>query len=157
MRTNDAVSGAMVAALGAAFVVASADLSPLPRQEYGAGTFPTVIGTLLLVFGGLMILRGVRSREAWVKWAASAPLTRFVGALTAVAGTVIAYVMLTPIIGFPLLSLAVLTALFYAFHRRHLPLSLAIAGIATLAIWGLFGQLLHVPLELGILEQVIYS
>lgn len=41
MRTSDAVSGAMAAALGAALIVASADLSPLPRQVYGAGApFP---------------------------------------------------------------------------------------------------------------------
>jgi len=156
MRTNDAVSGAIAAALGAALIVASADLSPLPRQVYGAGTFPTVAGVLLLLVGGLLVIKGLRDRQPWIRWAANVPLPAFLKALGAVVASVTAYILLTPVLGFPVVALVILSFLIQVYYRRGWVMSVAIAAISTAAIWGLFAQVLHVPLEPGLLEWVLY-
>ena len=156
MRTSDAVSATMAAAIGAALIVASADLSPLPRQVYGAGTFPKVVGALLLLMGGLLVLKGLRQRQPWARWTSKATGRAFVLALAAVVASVIAYVVLTPLLGFPIVAVALLTLLFRAYHRRGWGRALLIAVIATTVIWMLFAQLLHVPLEAGLLERVLY-
>ena len=156
MRTNDAVSGAIAAALGAALIVASADLSPLPRQVYGAGTFPTVTGVLLLLVGGLLVVKGLRDRQPWIRWTAKVPLRAFLKALGAVVASVTAYILLTPVLGFPVVALVILSLLFQVYYRRGWVLSVSIAGISTAAIWGLFAQMLYVPLEPGLLAWVLY-
>ena len=156
MRTNDAVSGAIAAALGAALIVASLDLSPLPRQVYGAGTFPKVTGALLLLVGGLLVVRGLRSRQSWIRWTAKVPLQAFLKALGAVVASVTAYILLTPVLGFPIMAVVILSLLFQVYYRRGWVLSMSIAALSTAAIWGLFAQMLHVPLEPGLLEWVLY-
>ncbi|MBY5966991.1 MULTISPECIES: tripartite tricarboxylate transporter TctB family protein [Halomonas] len=156
MRTSDAISGTMAAALGAALIVASADLSPLPRQVYGAGTFPKVVGGLLLLMGGLLILKGLRQRQALVRWSGKVAGRPFLLALGAVVASVIAYVLLTPVLGFPVVAVTLLTLLFRMYHRRGWGRALLIAVMATAVIWMLFAQVLHVPLAPGLLEQVLY-
>ena len=66
------------------------------------------------------------------------------------------HVVLTPLLGFPIVAVALLTLLFRAYHRRGWGRALLIAVIATTVIWMLFAQLLHVPLEAGLLERVLY-
>lgn len=157
MRTNDKVTGVVTAAFGAAVIYASLDLKNLPRQDYGAGTFPTVIGGLLVLFGAILLLRGLGNREEWLAWQHPVPLMQFILTLAAICASVVAYVYLTPVVGFPIVSFVLLSLLLYTFHyRRWLP-SMGMALTATAIIWGVFGQLLHVPLELGLLEKVIYS
>jgi putative tricarboxylic transport membrane protein len=156
MRTSDAVSGTMAAALGAALIVASADLSPLPRQVYGAGTFPKVIGGLLLLMGGLLVAKGLRQRQPWCRWTSKVAVRPFLLALVAVVASVVAYVLLTPVLGFPVVAFVLLSLLFRAYHRRGWGRALWIAALATAVIWLLFAQLLHVPLDPGLLEQVLY-
>ena len=156
MRTSDAVSGAMAAALGAALIVASADLSPLPRQVYGAGTFPKVVGGLLLLMGGLMVIKGLRQRQSWCRWTSKVAARPFLLTLAAVVASVVAYVWLTPVLGFPIVAFVLLSLLFRAYHRRGWARAMLTAVLATAVIWLLFAQLLHVPLEPGLLEQVLY-
>ncbi|WP_191237243.1 tripartite tricarboxylate transporter TctB family protein [Cobetia marina] len=156
MRTNDKVTGVVTAAFGAAVIYASLDLKNLPRQEYGAGTFPTVIGALLILFGAILLVRGLRNREVWFAWQHPVPLVTFIMTLAAICASIVAYIYLTPIVGFPVVSFVLLALLLYTFHhRRWLPAG-GIALVATGVIWEVFGQLLHVPLELGLLEKVIY-
>ncbi|WP_192035648.1 tripartite tricarboxylate transporter TctB family protein [Halomonas sp. YLGW01] len=157
MRTSDAVSGAMAAALGAALIVAAADLSPLPRQVYGAGTFPKVVGGLLLLMGSLLVIKGIRQRQPWCRWTGKVALRPFLKGLTAVVASAVAYILLVPVLGFPLVAFGILWLLFQVYYRRGGVRSALIAALATAAIWGLFAQLLHVPLEPGLLEQVLYS
>lgn len=156
MRTSDAVSGTMAAALGAVLIVASADLDPLPRQVYGAGTFPKVVGGLLLLMGGLLVIKGLKQRQAWGRWTSRVALRPFLQALAAVVASVVAYVLLTPVLGFPIVATALLTLLFRAYHRQGWWRALLFAAVATTMIWIMFAQLLHVPLNPGLLEQVLY-
>ena len=84
------------------------------------------------------------------------PLITFILTLVAICASIIAYIYLTPVVGFPVVSFVLLTLLLYTFHHRRWMPAAGIAVTATGVIWGVFGQLLHVPLELGLLEKVIY-
>lgn len=156
MRINDAVSGVMAAALGAALIIAASDLPPLPRQTYGAGTFPKVVGGLLLLVGILLILQSVKLRQSWVCWASDIPLGRFLKGLAAVVISVLCYIALTPSLGFPVTAWGILSVLLIVYYKRGWLRCIGISALATSIIWWLFAQLLHVPLELGFLEQVLY-
>lgn len=157
MRINDAVSGVVAAALGAALIIAASDLSPLPRQDYGAGTFPKVVGGLLLLAGVLLVLQSIRLRQPWVYWASDIPLGRFLKGLAAVVISIVSYIALTPRLGFPVTAWGILSLLLIVYYKRGWLRSIGISALATSVIWWLFAQLLHVPLEPGLLEQVLYS
>lgn len=157
MRISDTVSGVAAAALGAALIISASDLSPLPRQDYGAGTFPKVVGGLLLLVGVLLVLQSLRLRQPWICWAAAFPLGRFLKGLAAVVSSIVVYIVLTPLLGFPVVAWSILSLLLTAYYKRGWLRSVSISALATAAIWGLFAQLLHVPLEPGLLEKVLYS
>ena len=113
-------------------------------------------GVLLLLVGGLLVVKGLRDRQPWIRWTAKVPLRAFLKALGAVVASVTAYILLTPVLGFPVVALVILSLLFQVYYRRGWVLSVSIAGISTAAIWGLFAQMLYVPLEPGLLEWVLY-
>lgn len=156
MRVNDFVFGLVMALLGAITVWASRDFNTLPRQPFGAGTFPTLIGSLMIMLGLLLTLRGFRQRGAMVSWQGQASLSRTMACLLAVAAAVAGYALLTPILGFPIVAPAMLTLLIGWLSGGRWPLALIVAIVSTAAIWLVFAQLLHVPLALGVLEEVIY-
>ncbi|MGS0466357.1 tripartite tricarboxylate transporter TctB family protein [Cobetia marina] len=113
----------------------------LPRLEEPAApgiwgrTFPTVIGALLMLFGAILLVRGLRNREVWFAWQHPVPLITFIMTLAAICTSIVAYIYLTPVIGFPVVSFVLLTLLLYAFHhRRWLPAG-GIALVATGVIW----------------------
>lgn len=156
MRTNDKVTGLVTALFGVLVITNSRGLANLPHQEYGAGTFPAVIGGLLIAFGGLLLVRGLRSNAGFMVWANPVPLKRFYLTLLAIIGAIVAYVLLTPVLGFPVVSTVLLSVLLYGFYRKNWLVCVSIALVSTAVIWGVFGRLLQVPLDLGILEKVIY-
>lgn len=156
MRTNDKVTGLVTAIFGVLVIANSRGLANLPHQEYGAGTFPAVIGGLLIAFGGLLLVRGLRSNAAVMVWANPVSIKHFCITLLTIVGAVVAYIVLTPVLGFPVISSVLLGVLLYCFYRPSVMISVPIAVISTAVIWGVFGRLLQVPLDLGILEKVIY-
>lgn len=156
MRTNDRVSGIITVIFSLTVVLGSRGLTNLPKQEYGAGTFPAVVGGLLLILGSLLFLRGLRSKVKLVAWTSPVPIKQFSFGLMMIIGSISAYIFLTPVIGFPIISSILLSNLLYWFYCRNLKTSILIGVFSTALIWGGFGYLLQVPLDLGILEEVIY-
>lgn len=156
MRSNDKITGLVAIIFGVLVVTNSRGLANLPKQEYGAGTFPAIIGGLLVAFGGLLVVRGLRSNAPLMIWANAVSIKRFYLTLLGIVGAVVAYILLTPILGFPVVATVLLSLLLYCFYRPNWAVSAFIAVIATALIWGVFGRLLQVPLELGILDKVIY-
>ncbi|QFT83667.1 Tripartite tricarboxylate transporter TctB family protein [Halomonas sp. THAF12] len=156
MRINDLVLGLVMALLGAITVLASRDFYTLPRQDFGAGTFPTLIGSLLIVLGLLLALRGWLRRGPLFVWQGTVAPSRTLICLGAVVAAVSGYVWLTPLLGFPVLAMAMLTVLIGWLSRGRWGLAVAVAAVVTLLIWLGFAMLLHVPLDLGFLEGVIY-
>ncbi|SDL26315.1 Tripartite tricarboxylate transporter TctB family protein [Modicisalibacter muralis] len=156
MRINDLLLGVVMALLGAITIWASRDFPSLPRQPYGAGTFPTLIGALLVVFGGIMALRGWRRRGALFAWQGEVGPKRVLFCIAMVIAAVVAYIELTPILGFPVVSLVLLTLMIDWLTSHRWVLATSVAVIATALVWLAFAKLLHVPLALGVLEKVVY-
>ena len=159
MRLHDTILGGAFMALAAAVLVAARSFPTLPGQPYGPGTFPTLVGVVMLGAGALLAVAGLRrgfgaGRPLFVP---PAELDRPGAALrmAAVPVFVIAYVILSGPLGFPLVAPPLLAGLVWLATRRAL-LSI-VTGLATsAAIWMLFAELLRVPLPLGVLTEVIY-
>lgn len=156
MRVNDLLLGLLMALIGAITVWASRDFPVPPRQAYGAGTFPTIIGWLLIVLGGLLTLRGWQKRSAWFTWQGNVAISRVWLSLGAIVAAVVGYILLTPILGFPVVSSVMLTLLIGWLTGGRWWLAVTVGLIATLLVWLVLAELLRVPLGLGILERVVY-
>lgn len=156
MRSNDKITGLVTVTFGVLVITNSRGLNNLPQQDYGAGTFPIVIGGLLIAFGGLLALRGLSSRAPLMVWVNEVPIKRFYLTLLAIVSAIVSYILLVPVLGFPIVSTALLCLLLYGFYRQNWTLAACTAIASTAVIWVVFGRLLQVPLELGILEEVVY-
>lgn len=156
MRVNDLLLGVMMALLGAITIWASRDFPALPRQDYGAGTFPTLIGSLLIALGVFMALRGWHQGGALLAWRGELSARRVMACVTAVIVAVAGYVLLTPVLGFPIVSLTLLTLMIGWLTAGRWVVAITVATAATALVWLTFAELLHVPLALGVLEKVIY-
>lgn len=156
MRINDLLMGLIMALFGAITLWASKDFAPLARQPYGAGTFPTLIGAFLIGLGLLLALRGWQQRGALFIWQGQVSLSRTVLCLFAVVAAVTGYVLLTPLLGFPLVAPLLLTVLIGWLSGGRWGLAFTVAIVASAVVWSVFALLLRVPLELGILEGIFY-
>ena len=64
LRDNrDFLAGLLFIILGGLAVVFASDYPIGSAMRMGPGYFPTVLGAILLLFGGYVMLRGIRSRE----------------------------------------------------------------------------------------------
>lgn len=64
LRDNrDFLAGLLFIILGGLAVVFARDYPIGSAMRMGPGYFPTALGTILLLFGGYVMLRGIRSRE----------------------------------------------------------------------------------------------
>lgn len=156
MRANDLLLGLLMILIGAITIWASRDFPVPARQAYGAGTFPTIIGWMLVVLGALLALRGWKQRTAWFAWQGSISISRVWLSLAVVVVAVVGYVLLTPVLGFPIVSAVMLTLLIGWLTAGRWLLAVVVGLAATLVVWLVFAELLRVPLGLGILEQVVY-
>ncbi len=138
---TDRIVGLLLAVFGGLVLLAAGDLPPPMRgMSVGSGSFPTILGGLIVVFAGWLVLRGDRSD-------AEAPprILSLRGALG--IGLTIVYVL-----GFPRLGLIVATFLLLVAYAlllqpdRPRPVdSLLIPALTTAGVYGLL-RLLDVPL-----------
>jgi len=151
MRVNDLILALMVMVGGVALAAVASTFPPIPGQQYGADVFPIAIALGLFLCGGLLAITTLRAGAGPVlsmSWAAEP------GAAVRVGGTlalVLAYIVLSPLIGFnPAASLA----LFGMFLLLRVPVRTAVpvAVIAALGIYYAFAHLLRVPLPRGVIE-----
>ncbi|MGO2579573.1 MAG: tripartite tricarboxylate transporter TctB family protein [Halomonas sp.] len=156
MRIHDFILGLLTVLLGTITVWLSKDFPSLPRQDYGAGTFPTLVAVLLIAMGLILCLRGWIQKGPLIVWQDAIPIGHVLFCIMAVVAAVAGYILLTPTLGFPIVSLIMLTVLIGVFTKGRWWLAISVAAVATLIIWLTFAELLLVPLSLGILEEVIY-
>lgn len=150
MRTNDLVAGVIVIALASLMIALTVNFPPFPGQKYGPSLFPRLLGGAMILCGGLLILRHVRSRSAtpaltldpWMsdRW-------RVVSFLLVLLVPLIS-ILLWDRIGFVPIGFVSLLALFIWFRTRPATAVLA-ALIATVLLQFFFGRLMRVPLPPG--------
>lgn len=159
MKITDAVSGALLIALGL-FMFWQASLFPsFGGQPYGAALLPSILAGGFVLGGGLLILRDVLARRQ----AAGGPLVSLVpelrqgtglAALLAVLGNVLAQIWVAQSLGFIPVSVVGLLVLFLVLRLRPW-VAAALAVGTSMACWWLFAGLLRVPLPRGILDGVL--
>ncbi len=157
MRFNDALTGAIILAFAVAIVAIAQTFPPVPGEAFGPNLFPSLIGIGLGLCAIILIVGGIRRRHV-PPLAQFDPWVRDRQSLITVALVplgVVFYVLAVEHLGFILCSFIILVTLLYRLRRRALS-SLIIAAAATGIIQGIFGNLLLVPLPLGLLEPIIY-
>ena len=157
MRFNDAVLGVVISAF-AVFVIAMARTFPgLPGQDFGPAFFPSVVGSIMLIGGMILIVRGIASRKevGWVDLGAWANSSRHVINLVLVPVVMIFYIVASDFVGFVPISFAVLFVLFVRFGVS-LVLGAGLAVATTLVIHTVFYKFLLVPLPWGLLEPIAW-
>ncbi|MCP8689497.1 tripartite tricarboxylate transporter TctB family protein [Marinobacterium sedimentorum] len=156
MRINDWFLGLLLAALGVATLVAAQAFPTIPRQEYGAGTFPAIIGSLMTALGSLLVLSGCRQHMPFFSWHSKVSLSRSFACFAAVIAFVLAYLLLTPLLGFPIVAPVLLALMIGWLSGGRWVMAVSVATVMSAMVWLAFAELLHVPLSLGVLEEVIY-
>ncbi len=146
---TDLVGGVLSAALGAAVLLHVRSFPQLPDGQPGPALFPGIVGALLVMFGLVLAVRAVLTRERAV--APGAPVVAG-GALRALAvlGLVVAYVLLAETVGFVLTMAVLLFLLTWLLGTRPL-VAAATALVTTGVIVLMFRELLLVPLPVGLL------
>jgi len=155
MRLSDAALGVLVAVLGGAVLIASLRLPGVPGQEYGAGFFPAILGTLIAGAGAALFVSGMKRRDqalvvlpAWLGdgWA--------VLNVAILAAAIILFAVFGDDIGFIPFAVVVLWLVQVRLGTPMLR-ALVVAAVGAFALHLLFGTLLRVPLPDGILEGVL--
>jgi putative tricarboxylic transport membrane protein len=150
MRFNDALIGVVLLSLAVAIGFYARTLPALPGQEYGAAVFPLLIAWGLGGCGALLIVEGARH---WQGAFFGAPWTRSRTSwakLVVTMALVVFYISASGPLGFLLVSIIVLFALFVMLGTQWW-LAGVIAVAMTIAFQKAFGGFLLVPLPRGLL------
>lgn len=159
MKISDLFIGSILMALGVGVLVYGLTLPPMPGQRYGAGLFPIMLGICFAGFGARLAHQGWRERGvegtplfSLGEWARD---RRLLSNMFIVLVLIVVYVLLSERVGFILLSLAILTILFWRFGEPWLRGAI-IAAVATLFIQFSFVDVLRVPLPRGLLDRLLW-
>jgi hypothetical protein len=147
MLTTDRVAGAVLVALGL-FVtwesLWSARKLPLGTlRTPGPAYMPTVLAALLMIFGVIVIILGIRSRPladvGWSEWRHTA------GILATIAGGA----LLLERLGYRFTITLLLLVLLGALERKHPLFAVVFALVLAFGTFYLFDTTLRVPLPRG--------
>ncbi len=157
MRANDAINGLILILLSVAMIAFTATFPAFPGQNYGPSLFPRVLGSLLIICGGLLMWRGIAARRAGAPLVVMAAWTRQpwrVGAFFLMLALLLAYILFSETVGFIPMAFVTLGLLFLWLGARPLT-ALITTVVATLVIYWFFASLLRVPLPRGWLDPIL--
>jgi putative tricarboxylic transport membrane protein len=161
MKLNDAVSGALLALLGAAIVFHVQAFPHIPGQNVGPALFPGLVAAALVVCGAILLVKGLRARRIaatatpWFEAPEWLRSPRHVLAFVVLAASNVFYLLAVDTLGFLLTAFAYLAALTWVLRVR-LALVLPVALFMTLLIHYGFYKLLRVPLPWGVLQGIAW-
>ena len=147
MKFNDVLLGLLVLAGGIAIYVSSLGFTAIPGQAYGAETMPRTLSLLCVCLGLFITVRGVaasgwRPGITFADWAHS-PASMIALAITILA--IVAYIVLSPPLGFVPVAFAVLLVLMLTLRTAPLT-ALLVSLVAVIVVQQAFGRILLVPL-----------
>lgn len=139
----EACAGAVLAATGAAFALASARLPFSDDGAPGPGVTPFCLGLLLACLGTFAAVKGVAR-------GAALPVTLLDRDLVVTLVLLAAAIALFEPLGFLIDTFLFLLASFTVVGREPLARALAVAFIGTVSVWWLFARALGVGLPRGL-------
>lgn len=157
MQIHDTVIGALLALLGVAVIWHVGSFPQVAGQSFGPNLFPRLTGIGLVIFGGGLVLRGVRTAEGTPKVLSmpnSNTLRRGTLAALYILSSVFGIVLFGETVGIQILVLIILlVGLLSAFRRPVLSLVLAVGLMVAFDL--IFRMLLRVPVPSGLLTGVL--
>ncbi|AUC52165.1 hypothetical protein CDO87_02725 [Sagittula sp. P11] len=147
MRVTDLTLGLLTLLGGIAIYISAWNFKAIPGQAYGAGTMPRAIALVTVLTGLFLIVKAVMAGERLpglrlAEWTGNtASLIR----MACVLLLILAYILLSPLLGFLPTALAVMVLAMLVLGVR-LVIAVPVALVAALAIQQSFGKLLLVPL-----------
>lgn len=157
MRANDAINGFILIVLSVAMIAYTATFPAFPGQAYGPALFPRVLGTLVIICGGLLMWRGIAARRAGAPLVEMGAWTRQgwrVGSFFLMLVLLLAYILFSETVGFIPMAFVTLGALFLWLGVRPIT-ALITTVVATMMIYWFFASLLRVPLPRGWLDPIL--
>jgi putative tricarboxylic transport membrane protein len=160
LKFNDIVWGALLVLLAGVLFVHARGFPTIPSQKVGPGALPMALAVGLAVCGALLVLRGLRERNAgrggaWVEmpaWFASRPQVMAIGVLV---GVNLLYLLAVDRLGFVITGAVYLWGLM-AVLRVRASRAIPAAIVMTLLIHYCFYKLLRVPLPWGVLQPIAW-
>ena len=150
MKISDTVVGAGFVAAGALIVAGTMHYPTLDAGHPGPSLFPRILGGLMVAFGGLVGLKGLRTGDTTqeVEWLLLHKSTGFINAVFVLVG-VAAYILFVGKLGFLLMGALLL---FVVMWRLKVPplKALLVAVVFNTIVHFLFYKIMRVPLPLGI-------
>jgi putative tricarboxylic transport membrane protein len=157
MKINDALSGILVGALGAAIFLNARTFPSVPGQDIGPNVFPQLIAAGFMICAAMLIWRGLKTVHAdgWIAVPEGLRKGRIALGFVLIPVALLFYLFASEKLGFFPVSIIMLLALFLVFKVR-LWTAVIVAVAGTFAIHFLFYKLLKVPLPWGILQSVAW-
>jgi putative tricarboxylic transport membrane protein len=160
VKFNDIVWGVLLVVFAGVLFVHAHGFPTIPSQKVGPGVLPMALAVGLAVCGALLVLRGLRERNAgrdgaWVEmpaWFASRPQVLAIGVLV---GVNLLYLLAADRLGFVITGAVYLWGLM-AVLRVRASRAIPAALVMTLLIHYCFYKLLRVPLPWGVLQPVAW-
>ena len=150
MKISDTVVGAGFVAAGALIIAGTMQYPTLDGGYPGPSLFPRILGGLMVAFGGLVGLKGLRTGDTTqeVEWLLLHKSTGFINAVFVLVG-VAAYILFVEKLGFLLMGALLL---FVVMWRLKVPplKALLVAVVFNTIVHFLFYKIMRVPLPLGI-------
>ena len=151
MKISDTVVGAGFVAPGALIIAGTMHYPTLDGGYPGPSLFPRILGGLMVGFGGLVGLKGLRTGDTTqeVEWLLLHKSTGFINAVFVLVG-VTTYILLVDKLGFLLMGALLL---FVVMWRLKVPplKALLVAVLFNTIVHFLFYKIMRVPLPMGIL------
>ena len=140
-KPRDVIGGALIAGIGAGFLLLGHDLEAGSASRMGPGYFPTVLSCLMMALGAALALLALRrpGEEAWLGRVPWRGVALVIGAVV-LFGLALKGLGLAPVVLAVVLATA--WASRYATWRASVPLALGLAAFCTL----LFVRGLGLPL-----------
>ena len=151
MKISDTVVGAGFVAAGALILAGTLNYPTLEGGHPGPSLFPRILGGLMVAFGGLLSLQGLRARDltdsvAWLHLHKNPP---FINAMVVLVG-VLAYILLVERLGFLIMGALVLFIIMW--RLKVGPVKALLVAIAfNTVVHFLFAKIMRVPLPMGFL------
>ena len=150
MKISDTLVGAGFVAAGALIIAGTLNYPTLEAGHPGPSLFPRILGGLMVAFGGLVGLKGVRTGDTTqeVEWLLLHKSTGFINAVFVLVG-VAAYILFVEKLGFLLMGALLL---FVVMWRLKVPplKALIVAVVFNTIVHFLFAKIMRVPLPLGL-------